>query len=122
MKGVPSIVPTVLFVSSIALGGCGAFYTNVTEPHSYRSATPGDVETNTGDETATGTACSRAVLYLVAWGDGGYAAATHDALKDRTGVILYDVRTDLRVKAYALGAYVESCTIVTGKIGRIWNG
>jgi hypothetical protein len=110
---------TMLALASVAFLGCGLLYTNASAPHSYRSATPGDVKTASADETVTGTACARAVLYLFAWGDAGYAAAVRDALAGRAGAILYDVRTDLRVRAYVLGAYAESCTIVTGRMGHL---
>ena len=33
--------------------------------------------------------------------------------------ILYDVRTDIKVKSYLLGIYFRQCTVVTGKVGRL---
>jgi hypothetical protein len=119
MNRISKILAAAVLAASAASFGCGILYTNVSAPHSYRSATPGDVKTTAADETVTGSGCARSVLYLFAWGDAGYAAAIRDALRDRASAILYDVRTDLRLRAYALGAYTESCTIVTGKLGHL---
>lgn len=104
---------------SLALSGCGLLYTNVHGPRSYRTATPGEVKTSPADETASGKACNRSVLYLVAWGDGGYAAATKDAVKGRTDVVLYDVKSDMQAKAFLLGLYTEVCTLVNGKVAKL---
>jgi hypothetical protein len=106
-------------LGAIALSGCGLVYTDVHSPYAYRTATPGDVKSASADEVASGKACARSVLFLVAWGDSGYAAATRAALDGKPESILYDVRTDMQVKAYVLGAYIEVCTIVTGRIGHV---
>jgi hypothetical protein len=119
MNRISGVLAAAVLAASVAFFGCGLLYTNVSAPHSYRSATPGDVETTAADETVTGRGCARSVLYLFAWGDAGYAAAIRDALREHASAILYDVRTDLRVRAYVLGAYAESCTIVTGKVGHL---
>ncbi len=100
------------------VSGCGLLYTDVHSPYAYRSATPVDVKAHGSDELASGTACSRSVLFLVAWGDSGFAAATRDALGAKTDAVLYDVKSDIHVKAYAFGAYTEVCTIVSGRVGR----
>jgi hypothetical protein len=52
----------------------------------------------------------------VAWGDSGYAAATRKALEGRPDGILYDVKSDMKVRAYLLGLYTRACTTVTAKI------
>jgi hypothetical protein len=98
------------------LSGC--LYTNVHAPHAYRSATPSDVKASSADETVSGEACSRSALYLFAWGNSGYAAATRDALKSKPEAILYDVRSDVHARAYVLGIYASVCTVVTGRVGR----
>ena len=100
-----------------ALGGC--LYTNVHEPRAYRSATPSDVKASSSDETVTGEACSHSVLFLVAWGDAGYAAATGKALEGKPGAILYDVKTDTKATSLLLGLYSRLCTIVTGKAAKL---
>ena len=101
------------------LSGCGLVYTDVHVPRAYRSATPSDVKPAAADETVTGSACNQSVLFLVAWGDGGYAAATRSALEGRAGLVLYDVKTDMRASSYAFGLYTKVCTVVTGKAGRL---
>ncbi len=58
------------------------------------------------------------MLYLVAVGDGGYAAAA-DALKGRPDAALYDVKADTKVTSVLLGLYSRVCTDLTGKAGRL---
>jgi hypothetical protein len=99
------------------LSGCGLLYTNIRAPYSYRSATPADVHAAPSDATATGEGCSTSLLYLVMWGDAGYAAAVRDALKNDPLAVLYDVKVDFKVNSYALGLYTRACTVATGKIG-----
>jgi hypothetical protein len=108
----------LLLAAAFLLSGCGALYTNIGTPRAYRSATPADVKSAPSDPVVVGRACARSILFLVAWGDTGYAAATRDALRDHPDDVLYDVRSDMQVRAYALGAYTEVCTIVTGRIAR----
>jgi len=99
------------------LFGCGIIYTNVHVPRSYRSATPADVQSQKSDPVVRGEACNRSIFFLVAWGDGGYAGATRDALKGQPeGAILYDVKADVTAKSYVVGLYTKVCTIVTGKV------
>lgn len=107
-----------LLTAAFLLAGCGAIYTNISTPRAYRSATPADVKANASDPVVEGRACARSILFLVAWGDTGYAAATRDALRDHPEDILYDVRSDMQVRAYVLGAYTQVCTIVTGRIAQ----
>ncbi|HBL16465.1 MAG: hypothetical protein A2X36_01105 [Elusimicrobia bacterium GWA2_69_24] len=111
------LLPSLILAAAI-LSGCGLVYTNIHSPRGYRSATPADVKVAPDDPTVTGRSCSRAILYTVAWGDSGYAAATARALEGKPGLILYDVKSDIKVTAIGLGLYTEVCTIVTGKAGR----
>ncbi len=104
-----------LLLAGTGLSGC--LYTNVRGPWSYRSATPSDVRSSTRDARVTGTACNRAVLYLVAWGDAGYAAAVEDALKLRPDAFLYDVKSDIKTTSVLFGIYTRICTTVTGRLG-----
>lgn len=101
---------------TVFLSGC--LYTDVRWPRSYRSATPADVKAAPSDPMATGRSCNTALLYLVAWGDAGYAAAVKAALKDHPEGLLYDVRSDVKMNSYLLGLYSRSCTVVTGRVGR----
>ncbi|MDE2293181.1 MAG: hypothetical protein KGL53_13955 [Elusimicrobia bacterium] len=96
----------------------GCLYTDVRVPRAYRSATPADVKAAASDAAVEGKACDRSVLFLVAWGDAGYAAAVRDALKGREDAVLYDVRSDVRVSSYLLGLYTRTCTVVSGRVGR----
>ncbi len=98
----------------LATGGC--IYTNVNTPLAYRSPTPADVQGQLGQQV-TGSACNFAVLGLVAWGDGGYAAAVRDALQTANASLLADVKAD-RTLFNILGVYQRSCTLVTGQVVR----
>lgn len=88
-------------------------------PYGYNTATPADVQAAPGDETVSGEACYYSLLYLAAWGNGGYAEATRKALKGRTDVVLYDVKTDVKAKSLLLGLYTRACTVVTGRVGKL---
>lgn len=114
MKKLRLLALTVLAASS--LGGCGLLYTDIRVPRAYRSATPADVKASAGDKTVMGESCARSALYLVAWGDAGYAAAARNALKgEPPGTVLYDVQADRTGKAYLLGLYAKMCTRLTGR-------
>ncbi len=107
-------------VLTLFVSGCGIIYTDVHVPRAYRSATPIDVQANSTDKVVNGESCSRSVLFLVAWGNAGYAEAVRDALKEEaSGAILYDVQTDLKAQIYMIGLYTRTCTIVTGKVGHL---
>jgi hypothetical protein len=108
----------LLVLAAAALSGCGILYTNIHSPYSYRSAVPSEVKAAPTDETLSGMGCSRSVLYLVAWGDGGYAAAVKHALAGRDA-ILYDVKCDIKVNSVLLGLYTKVCTKVTGKAAKL---
>jgi TRL-like protein family len=86
-------------------------------PRAYRSALPADVKASPADRTVTGESCYQSLLYLVAWGDTSYAAATTQALRDDPGATLYDVKADAKVTSVLLGLYTRACTVVTGKVG-----
>lgn len=100
-----------------ALSGCGMLYTDIKVPRGYRTASPSEVKAAPDDPTVTGRACNRSVLYMVAWGDGSYAAAVKDALGARDG-IMYDVRADTKVDAYAIGLYTKVCTVISGRVAK----
>lgn len=103
----------------LGLASCGLLYTDVRTPRAYRSATPADVKASASDAAVTGTGCARAVLFLVAWGDAGYAAAARDALaRQPPGAVLYDVKVDVAVRSYLLGLYTQACTVLAGRVGR----
>jgi predicted small lipoprotein YifL len=106
----------VLLAASLA--ACGLIYTDIQYPRAYRSATPADVKASASDPVVSGEACSQSLVFLFAWGDGGYAAATRRALEGRPEAILYDVQADVKARAYLLGLYTQWCTVVTGKVGR----
>jgi hypothetical protein len=99
-------------LSLIALLLTGCVYANVNTPLSYRAPTPNEVQ-GPLTEKATGEACNQAVLGLVAWGDGGYAAAVEDAKRRSGARMLADVRADTHV-FNVLFVYSKACTQVTG--------
>ena len=103
---------------ALALSGCGLLYTNIRLPYSYNAATPSDVHPDKEDPQVSGQGCNRSVLYLVAWGNAGFAAATQNALQAYSKSTFYDVKTDVRVDSYMLGLYTRTCTIVTGKVAK----
>ncbi len=109
-----------LFLTAVLSAGLlsGCLYTNIHAPWSYRSAAPSDVKAQGTDERVSGEACFYSVLYLVAWGDGGYAAAVDDALDEHPDTFLYDVRSDVKATSILFGTWARRCTIVTGRVGR----
>ncbi len=107
----------MLIAASILLGGCGLIYTDIEVPRAYRSATPIDVESKQSDKIVIGESCNQSVLFLVAWGKGGYVEATKNALANEPpGSILYDVQTDIKAKLYLFGVYTRTCSVVRGKV------
>ncbi len=108
----------LIFLLPLLLNGCGLIYTNVHVPRSYRSATPADVPSSKEDPVVTGISCSHSLLFLFAWGNGGYAEATKNALKSYPNGILYDVQADSQLKSI-LGLYTKVCTVVTGRVSKI---
>src|SRR5690348_16305759 len=98
-----------LILLATILSGC--IYTNVNTPLAYRAPTPNEVPGPLNQEVQ-GEACVKAILGLVAWGDGGYAAAVEDA-KHRSGArMLADVRSDTSL-FNVLFIYSKACTRVT---------
>ena len=108
----------MILAMSLGLSGCGLIYTDIRVPRSYRSATPGEIKTQKTDRVVTGEACNYSVLFMVAWGNGGYAGATRKALEGEADAILYDVKADTRAKSILGGIYTKICTSVTGKIAK----
>lgn len=102
---------------SISFYGCGILYTNVRVPYAYRSATPGEVKSEKSDPAVTGKGCNYSLLFLFAWGKGGYASAVQQALEKEPNGILYDVKSDIQLTSI-LGLYTRTCTIVTGKVAK----
>jgi hypothetical protein len=100
----------------LVLAGCGLIYTDVRMPRAYRSATPSDVESRTGDRMVSGQGCNRSLFYLVAWGDASYAAAVRDALGSDADGVLYDVKADIKATSLVLGLYTKVCTVVSGRV------
>ena len=107
----------LLILLTMLFSGCGLLYTDIHVPRTYRSATPIDVQGKATDKIATGEGCNYSVLFLVAWGNAGYAVAVNRALEgEPPGSILYDVQTDLKANVYIVGLYTRTCTVVTGKV------
>jgi hypothetical protein len=106
----------LIALAAAAMSGC--LYTNIRSPREYRSATPADVHAASTDKSVVGRSCATSLLFLVAWGDEGYAAAVKDALKDDPGAVLYDVRSDIQVESYVIGIYTRVCTSVSGRVGK----
>ena len=97
----------------IACVASGCVYADVKTPLAYRAPTAVEAKA-AGAADTEGVACNHAVLGLVAWGDGGYAAAVADA-KARSGAThLADVRADTTF-FNVLFLYDKACTRVTAK-------
>lgn len=110
----------LLIMVTLLFSGCGIIYTDIEIPRAYRSATPIDVASKPTDKVVIGESCNQSVLFLVAWGNGGFVAATKNALKNEPpGSILYDVQTDMKGKVYAFGVYTRICTVVRGKVASL---
>ena len=104
----------MLVAIACAMSGC--IYADVKTPLAYRA--PTTVEANAaGAIEVQGTACNQAVLGLVAWGDGGYAAAVADAKAKAGAAELADVRADTTF-FNVLFLYDKACTRVTAKAVR----
>lgn len=110
----------LLVFAALLLGGCGLIYTDIEFPRAYRSATPIDVASKPSDKIVVGESCNHSVLFLVAWGKGGYVEATRKALKSEPpGSILYDVQTDIKAKVYLFGVYTRTCSVVRGRVASL---
>ena len=119
-RNIPGKDVVVLILAALVYNGCGIIYTDIEVPRAYRSATPIDVASKVTDEVVMGESCNQSVMFLVAWGNGGFVDATKNALKDQPpGSILYDVQTDMKGKVYAFGLYSRVCTVVRGKVASL---
>jgi hypothetical protein len=110
------------FILAGAMGlttGCGMIYTNIRAPRSYRTATSGDVKTSPEDPLVSAEVCSQSILFLLSYGDMGYAAAVDKALAGRPNAVLYDVKFDMKVNSVLLGLYTKMCTKVTGRAAKL---
>ena len=101
-----------------ALLGClalstGCLYANVNMPLSYRAPTPSDVTGRQTGPEVQGESCNYIVLWLVAWGDGGYSAAVANAKAKSGAQMLSDVKADTKL-LNVLSLFQRSCTQVTG--------
>jgi len=104
---------------TLAVMGCavaGCIYADVKTPLAYRAPTAVEAKA-AGAADVEGTACNQAVLGLVAWGDGGYAAAVADAKAKSGATELADVRADTTF-FNILFLYDKACTRVTAKAVR----
>jgi hypothetical protein len=108
------LTPVPLFVAALA---AGCVYTNVNTPLSYRSPTPSEVKVVPG-QRVQGEACNQAILGLVAWGDGGYAAAVEDAKRRSGATMLSDVQADTRL-FNVLFVYDKACTRVSALVSQL---
>jgi len=106
-----SIAAGVLATLCTISGGC--IYANVNTPLSYRSPTPLDVGGQLGQEVE-GESCNHLVLWLVAWGDAGYAAAIDKAQESSGAQLIADVKADSSL-FNILGVYQRNCTRVRGR-------
>jgi hypothetical protein len=104
-------IPVSVTLLSLALSGC--VYANVREPLAYRSPTPADVGGSLGQEVK-GEACNHVILFLFAFGDGGYDAAVADARATSHAPILADVKADTSL-LNVLGVYQRQCTTVSAR-------
>ena len=110
----------ILVLAAVFFSGCGLIYTDIEIPRAYRSATPIDVDSKPSDKIVIGESCNHSVLFLVAWGKGGYVEATRKALENEpAGTILYDVQTDVKAKVYLFGVYTRTCSVVRGKVASL---
>lgn len=90
---------TLTLVLSLALGGCA--YINTRAPYDENLD-------NTDLGSKVGKASNYSLLWLVAWGDGGYAAAAEE------GDISVMKHADVEVFSVLFGAYVRRTILVYG--------
>jgi hypothetical protein len=107
-----SLVAALLFLLPSA---SACLYTDVRAPLSYGSATPSDANGALGREVK-GSACNYAILWLVAFGDGGYEAAVADARGSSNAPFLVDVKSDTSYNNVLFGVYQRQCTHVTARV------
>ena len=92
----------------------GCIFADVKTPLAYRAPTANEAHAEKAREVE-GTACNQAILGLVAWGDGGYAAAVADAKAKSGATQLADLRADMTF-FNVLFFYDRACTRVTAKV------
>ena len=109
------MIRSILGGAAMAVLLTGCIYADVRAPLSYGSATPGDAGGNLGQEV-TGAGCNSAVLWLFAWGDGGYDAAVRDAKAASNASFLVDVKADTTYTNVLFGIYQHQCTKITARI------
>lgn len=100
-------------LSAGALTAC--LYSDVRAPLAYGSPTPGDFAGNLGKEVS-GSACNTAILWLVAWGDGGFDAAVKDARAQARAEYVADVKADTQYTNVLFGIYQRQCTTVSARV------
>ena len=93
-------VVTLLCAGILALGS-GCAYVNVRTPYD-------DNLDNTELGTKVGKASNYGLLWVIAWGDGSYAAAARD------GDIKVMKHADREIVEYLMGLYVRHTIIVYG--------
>lgn len=97
----------------IAASLTGCLYADVRTPLAYRSPTPADVGGNLGQEVS-GKACNHLILWLIAFGDGGYEAAVKDAKESSGTQLVADVKADTSL-LNVLSLYQRQCTTVRAR-------
>lgn len=105
----------LLALGALILSSSACLYTDVRAPLSYGSATPSDANGSLGREVK-GSACNYAILWLVAFGDGGYDAAVADARGSTNASFLVDVKSDTSYRNVLFGVYQRQCTNVTARV------
>jgi len=100
-KSSPSYIKSLVGLTLAALTMSGCVYTNIKQPLDTDVAT-----TTLGAKV--GTAQSESVLWMVAWGDGGTAAAA------KNGGIRTINHMDQEVFLILFGLYTRTTTIVYG--------
>jgi hypothetical protein len=109
------MIRSIIGIAALTALLTGCLYADVRAPLSYGSATPGDASGNLGQEV-TGSGCNTAILWLIAWGDGGYDAAVRDAKSAVGAPFLVDVKADTTYTNVLLGLYQHQCTKVTARV------
>jgi hypothetical protein len=91
----------------------GCLFADVKTPLAYRAPTAQEAKAENAKEVE-GIACNQAILGLVAWGDGGFAAAVADAKAKSGATQLADVKSDVTF-FNVLFIYDKACTRVTAR-------
>lgn len=94
-------VLSMLLAAGAILGSSGCAYTNIRGPYDVNID-------NTTFGAKVGRSSNYSILWLVAWGDGGYKAAADD------GGITIMRHADYQFTQVLLGLYARETTIVYG--------